>query len=79
MRLGIIIGVVLGFLLTVGGAYTYDALSGRADTGAMTSSASAAKRPMVNWDVVRRHVHDLHVGLIEVGGRVQDEWRKLSG
>jgi hypothetical protein len=33
---------------------------------------------MVNWDVVGRDFSDLRASLIEVGNRVQNEWRKLT-
>ena len=45
MRL--IFGIILGALLTVGGAYVVD-----------TSSGAEAK-PMVNWDVVSKNVETL--------------------
>jgi hypothetical protein len=45
MRL--IFGIILGALLTVGGAYLVD-----------TSSPAEAK-PMVNWDVVSKNVETL--------------------
>ena len=37
-------GIILGFLLTVGGAYVTDKLS------------SAGAKPMVNWDVVEKNL-----------------------
>jgi hypothetical protein len=46
MRL--ILGLILGALLTVGGTYVYDS-----QTAANTANAQAeAQRPLVNWDVV---------------------------
>ena len=76
MRLGIVLGIILGILLTIGGAYTYDAMSGRITDA---SSAVGDRRPMVNWDVVSRDLGDLHAGLVEMGNRMQDGWRKLTG
>jgi len=46
MRL--LLGIILGGLLTVGGAYLYDSHNAVAATNAQTS----AERPLVNWDVV---------------------------
>ena len=43
------LGIILGGLLTVGGAYVADSVSAR----------DAAARPMVNWDVVAKNVEDL--------------------
>lgn len=46
MRL--LLGVILGALLTIGGAYLYD--SHHAMTAA--TAQESVQRPMVNWDVV---------------------------
>jgi hypothetical protein len=45
MRL--LLGLVLGALLTVGGAYVYDSHNAVA-----ANTATASQRPLVNWDVV---------------------------
>jgi hypothetical protein len=76
MRLGIFLGVILGVLLTVATAYTYDTVTGRAASA--TTTVANDQRPMVNWDVVGRSVHDLRAGVIDVGNRVQDGWRRLT-
>ena len=46
MRL--ILGIILGFAITVGGVYLVD-----------HTTTAAAARPMVNWDVVAKNVDDL--------------------
>lgn len=46
MRL--LLGIILGAVLTIGGAYLYD--SNQAMTA--TTAQSSVQRPMVNWDVV---------------------------
>jgi hypothetical protein len=85
-----ILGVILGILLTVGGAYVYDSISGRAATTPPAKTASSAapraaspvaedQRPMVNWDVVSKDLDDLRAGLVQVGNRVQETWKKLTG
>ena len=64
----VLIGIILGALLTVGGAYLYDlhnALSG-------TGTSASVQRPMVNWDVVStkwNHLTD----------RARAEWTRLAG
>jgi hypothetical protein len=76
---GIIPGVILGVLLTVGSAYLYDSITGRATNTPpvkATSSVANDQRPMVNWDVVSR---ELNEGLNEVGNRVQETWKRLTG
>jgi hypothetical protein len=61
MRL--LLGVVLGVLLTVGFAYMYDSATPHLSEPA--AQTSAEQRPMVNWDVVNvnwqgwsLHVHN---------------------
>jgi hypothetical protein len=43
----VLLGIILGVLLTVGAAYVAD------------SSAGATARPMVNWDVVSKNFDGL--------------------
>ncbi|MBO0754944.1 MAG: hypothetical protein J2P54_03725 [Bradyrhizobiaceae bacterium] len=79
---GIILGVILGILLTVGSAYLYDSITGRAANTPPANAASSVaddQRPVVNWDVVSRELNDLRAGLSEVGNRVQETWKKLTG
>jgi hypothetical protein len=59
MRL--ILGIILGAAITVGGAYLVD-----------HSTASAAARPMVNWDVVAKNVDELSVF-------ARDSWKRIAG
>ena len=66
MRL--LLGIILGALLTVGGAYLID--SHNAANAA--DSTAAAQRPMVNWDVVGvkwQHLSD----------RARSEWVRVTG
>jgi hypothetical protein len=44
----VLIGIILGAVLTVGGAYLYDSHYALTATNAQAS----APRPLVNWDVV---------------------------
>jgi hypothetical protein len=76
MRLGIFLGAILGILLTVGTTYTFDTVTGRAASA--TSSIADDQRPMVNWDVVARDFNDLRTGVVEVGNRVHDGWKRLT-
>jgi hypothetical protein len=76
------LGVILGILLTVGGAYTYDSITSRsANAPPVNRNATVAynQRPMVNWDVVSKDLDDLRETLVEVGNRVQQEWKRLTG
>jgi hypothetical protein len=47
----ILLGLILGVILTIAGAYAYDSQTGRAANGLSTTSAGG-QAPMVNWDVV---------------------------
>jgi hypothetical protein len=64
----ILIGIVLGGVLTVGGAYVYDSHNALAAADAPAS----AQRPLVNWDVVGTKWNRLTV-------RARNEWTRLAG
>lgn len=64
MRL--LLGMILGVLLTIGGAYVYDSAHERPTTSA------AAPRPMVNWDVVATKWNGLTT-------RARSEWTRIAG
>ncbi len=63
------LGVILGFFLTVGFAYMYDAST--AHPSESTAQATTEQRPMVNWDVVSANWQgwSLHV---------RNTWNKLA-
>jgi hypothetical protein len=63
----VLIGIILGAVLTVGGAYLYDS---HTVPGAGTSSAGA-QRPMVNWDVVGTKWNHLTE-------RARAEWNRIA-
>jgi hypothetical protein len=56
------VGVIVGVLITIAAVYLRDA--------ALPSGADA--RPMVNWDVVDRSVHDL-------SETMREQWARLTG
>jgi hypothetical protein len=66
MRL--LLGIILGGVLTVGGAYLYD--SHNATTAA--NAPASVQRPMVNWDVVGTKWDRLTE-------RARAEWNRLAG
>jgi hypothetical protein len=47
-----LLGFILGVLLTIAGAYAYDSGTGRAGNGLTVGAAGGAPPPMVNWSVV---------------------------
>ncbi|HEX5213525.1 MAG TPA: hypothetical protein VFW22_17500 [Pseudolabrys sp.] len=62
-----LIGIILGGVLTVGGAYLYD--SHNALTAA--NAQANARRPLVNWDVV-------DVKWNHLSERARAEWTRLA-
>jgi len=64
----VLIGIILGAIITIGGAYLYDSHNALASS----SAASTAQRPMVNWDVVSTKWNHLT-------GRARQEWARLTG
>ena len=64
MRL--LLGLILGVLLTIGGAYVYDSAHERPTT------AATAPRPLVNWDVAAVKWNGLTT-------RARNEWTRLAG
>jgi hypothetical protein len=63
----VLVGIILGAVLTIGGAYLYDSHTA---PGPATSSASA-QRPMVNWDVVSTKWNHLTE-------RARAEWNRIA-
>jgi hypothetical protein len=62
----ILLGIILGFFLTIGVAYVHDA-----SINPPTAGSVVVERPMVNWDVVSIDWQDLRA-------RVSMGWRKLQ-
>ncbi|HYC16754.1 MAG TPA: hypothetical protein VEC94_06090 [Pseudolabrys sp.] len=63
----VIFGILLGVILTVGGAYLYDS-----HYAATSANATSPDRPMVNWDVVSTNWNRLTE-------RARAEWVRLAG
>jgi hypothetical protein len=59
-------GILLGVLLTVGGAFVSDTFTTRA------ASAEVPRQTMVNWNVVAGNLEGLAI-------RVRDEWNRRVG
>jgi hypothetical protein len=66
MRL--LVGIILGAVLTVGGTYVYDSHTAIA----ATNNQATAQRPLVNWDVVR-------VKWDHLTDRARREWVRIAG
>lgn len=66
MRL--LFGIILGGLLTVGGAYLYD----QHNALAAIDTPATAQRSLVNWDVVGTKLQ-------QITERARTEWSRLAG
>jgi hypothetical protein len=62
----VLIGILLGIVVTVGGAYLYDSHNAVA-----AANANGLQRPMVNWDVVGNKWNHLTE-------RARAEWSRLA-
>jgi len=75
----IIFGMILGAIITVIGAYSYDVLSGKTVTTDPTAVATNDERPMVNWDVVGKNWQNIETSVRDMAQRVHEQWTKRSG
>ena len=66
MRL--LLGIIVGALLPVGGAYVYDSHNAQS----ASNTTASLQRPLVNWDVVNTKWDHLTE-------RVRAEWTHLAG
>jgi hypothetical protein len=64
----VLLGIILGGVLTIGGAYLYDSHN----TLAGTNAPASVQRPMVNWDVVGTKWEQLTQ-------RARSEWTRVAG
>ena len=64
----VLLGIILGAVLTVGGAYLYDSHNA---LNAANAPASV-QRPMVNWDIVNSHWQHLTE-------KARSEWTRVTG
>jgi len=64
----VLLGIILGAVLTVGGAYLYD----QHNALAATDTSASVQRPMVNWDVVSHKWERLTE-------RAREEWNRHTG
>ncbi len=64
----VLFGIILGAVLTVGGAYLYDSHNA---LNAANAPASV-QRPMVNWDIVSNNWQHLTE-------KARSEWNRVTG
>jgi hypothetical protein len=63
-----LLGIILGAVLTIGGAYLYDSHNALNAANAPTS----VERPMVNWDIVNTKWQHLTE-------KARSEWNRVTG
>lgn len=64
----ILLGIILGGVLTVGGAYLYDSHN----TISAANATASLQRPLVNWDVAGTNWQHLNE-------RARAEWTRIAG
>jgi hypothetical protein len=65
----VFLGIILGIVLTIGGAYVFDSVNN--GPAGSSADAGAARKPMVNWDVVDTNWHAFTVS-------VRTGWHRLE-
>lgn len=63
----VLLGIILGAVLTVGSAYLYD----QHNAARASEAPASAQRAMVNWDVVARKWERLTL-------RAREEWNRVA-
>jgi hypothetical protein len=76
MRL--VIGMILGVLLTVATAFVYDSITGRAPNG-LTIASAEGRAPVVNWDVVRNDWDSVKQQLHDAALDLERGWKRIAG
>jgi hypothetical protein len=74
----ILLGLVLGVILTIAGAYAYDSQTGRAPNGLSTTSAGG-QAPMVNWDVVSDGWQSFQANVRSKAGTLERSLKQHTG
>ena len=73
----ILLGIILGVLLTISGAYVYDSTTGRLANG-LPPSAANGQPPIVNWSVANEHWHSVQLDFEKFGNDVETGWKRIT-
>jgi hypothetical protein len=73
-----LVGMILGALITIGAALLYDSSTGRAANG-LTVASAEGHAPMVNWDVVSHDWDGMKQRLREVALDVEKGRKRITG
>jgi hypothetical protein len=74
----ILLGFILGVVLTIAGAYEFDSSTGRAGNG-LAPTATGARAPLVNWGVVSNEWNDLQTDLRDKAHDLENSFKKPTG
>ena len=74
----ILLGMILGALITVGAAFVYDSSTGRVANG-LTVASAEVHAPMVNWDVVSHDWDGMKQRLVDVAVDIEKGWKRITG
>jgi hypothetical protein len=72
----VLLGIVLGVLITVGATLLYDSSTGRIPNGLRSTEENA---PIVNWDVVSHDWDGVKQRLHDVAADVERGWKRITG
>ena len=74
----ILLGMILGVLITVGVAFVYDSSTGRAANG-LTVASAEGHAPTVNWDVESHDWDGMKQELRDVAVDIEKGWKRITG
>jgi hypothetical protein len=72
------LGIILGVILTIAGAYAYDSSTGRAPNG-LPPTAAGGNAPLVNWNVVSEDWDALKANLRESTDNLEKRLKRHTG
>jgi hypothetical protein len=73
-----LLGLILGVLITVCAAFVYDSSTGRAANG-LTVASAEGHAPLVNWDVASHDWDGMKQRLRDVAVDVERGWKRIIG
>jgi hypothetical protein len=77
MTMQMLLGIILGVLITVCAAFVYDSSTGRAASG-LTVASAEGHAPLVNWDVASHDWDGMKQRLRDVAVDVERGWKRIT-
>jgi hypothetical protein len=78
LTMQMLLGIILGVLITVCAAFVYDGSTGRATNG-LTVASAEGHAPLVNWDVASHDWDGMKQRLRDVAVDVERGWKRIMG